>query len=63
MDGAVILIIMLGWFVVNFPKENIQEAAQAAAPAPVVQLNPHLNPSMYHDEQAFMKIANELGFH
>ncbi len=61
MDGVVILVLMLAWFAINRPTQEVQEAVQI--PTGAVQLNPYLNPSMYHDEQAFMMIANELGFH
>lgn len=49
------------------PTENIVQMDEEGNFEPVVQkeafqLNPRLNPAMYHDENAFMRIANELGF-
>lgn len=43
-------------------------SAKGAAKAPIASTevivpNPRLNPTMYVDENAFMRIANELGFH
>lgn len=64
MDGVVISLFCVVMFIIYRPTAATpEEQAMAEATSQVVQLNPHLNPSMYHDEQAFMLIANELGFH
>lgn len=66
MDGIVIIVLCLIVFFINYPNAERRAAEENAVPvvrASAIQLNPHLNQSMYHDEQAFMLIANELGFH
>lgn len=60
MDGIVIIFLSLILFVVYRPKDGSEspvEEMEAIVP------NPRLNPEMIHDSHAFMKIANELGFH
>ncbi len=61
MDGLVIMLFALLWALINRPTAEVKD--QPVIHTETVSLNPYLNPSMYHDEQAFMLIANELGFH
>lgn len=66
MDGLVIIMLCLVMFFTHMPTAETKAAEESAVPvvqATAVQLNPYLNPGMYHDEQAFTLIANELGFH
>ena len=56
MDGIVILLLSFVWFCINWPRKEQAVLVE-------VETNPRLNPEMIHDECAFMKIANELGFH
>lgn len=66
MDGIVIAVLCLVVFFTHLPSAEVVAAEENAVPvvqATAIQLTPYLNPSMYHDEQAFMLIANELGFH
>lgn len=60
MDGVIVcLAAVILYFV--FRPNSVQEMADI--PMEVIIPNPYLNPEMRHDEHAFMKIANELGFH
>lgn len=63
MDAAVILVIAL----ILYCRYRGEGSATTVSPAPktkAVQIkpNPTLNPEMYHEEKAFMVIANVLGF-
>lgn len=60
MDGLIVLLIALVLLVRYPPAEKVQ--AQEI-PKERIVVNPALNPTMHHDENAFMSIANELGFH
>lgn len=61
MDGIVIMVLTFVLFIANLPKES--PVGDGGIPVTKIEVNPRLNPTMYHDEHAFMKIANELGFH
>lgn len=60
MDGAVILVVS---FILALVFRAPDEPAPEEVKAEVIKVNPRLNPQMTHDEHAFMRIANELGFH
>lgn len=57
MDGLVVIVVAIVFSCVYRPKYT--EADQAVE---AIELNPTLNPEMLHDEHAFMRIANGLGF-
>lgn len=64
MDALVVVLLCFFLAVTNTQVEKVPEALQPQVQqAQVAKLNPMLNPSMYHDELAFMQIANELGFY
>lgn len=60
MDGVIVCIAALVLYFIFMPR---QESDDALSNMEVIVPNPYLNPEMRHDEHAFMKIANELGFH
>jgi hypothetical protein len=54
---------MLALYVMYLPKPQKAGAPRhAKIEAESIVTNPYLNPEMYHDEDAFMVIAHELGF-
>lgn len=60
MDAIVVVIlIVIAWFRYGAPESD----KDAKAVSQVSVLNPAVNTEFKHDEQAFMTIANELGFH
>ena len=65
MDALVVILLCGFLALTNMQPNDVPEELkpQAQQQQQVVQLNPRLNPSMYHDDQAFMLIANELGFY
>lgn len=60
MDGVIVIVVSVVLYIVYLPSRGaeVHEPVQKR-----VELDPRLNPSMIHDEHAFMIIANELGFH
>lgn len=63
MDGVVIILIAVLLLALHYPSSTDVGLDDTGMPIEQIQVNPRLNPSMTHDEHAFMKIANELGFH
>lgn len=63
MDGIVIILIAFVLLVIFRVPADAVELDNTGVPIEHIEINPRLNPEMIHDEQAFMKIANELGFH
>lgn len=61
MDGFIVAI--LGGLLALLFRPQAEEQDDAFSQLDVIRPNPRLNPEMLHDEHAFMKIANELGFH
>ena len=60
MDAIVVLIILaISLFINGVPEANEEEQIVNQ----VATLNPAVNTDFRHDENAFMTIANELGFH
>lgn len=57
MDGALILIVAL---VLILKRSNVPIEEQEQAP---MRRETKLNPDFYEDENAFMEVAHELGFH
>lgn len=60
MDGIVIIIASIVMCLLYRP---VATGAGTIDDMDVITPNPRLNPEMLHDEHAFMRIANELGFH
>ena len=61
MDGIIIILYALVLSLVFRPSKR--ELEKGKVEREVREENPMLNPEMIHDEHAFMRIANELGFH
>lgn len=55
MDGLIVLVIALFLVIKNRGYVNEEDT--------VMQRETMLNPEFYQDENAFMKVAHELGFH
>lgn len=60
MDGVLVLLIALALYFKHLPKKAQEQGQEEDVVC--VTLNPTLNPDMFHDENAFMEVANELGF-
>ena len=58
MDAIVVILLAAVLSIIYRSKDD-----ETAPVVETVEENPMLNPEMKHDEHAFMKIANELGFH
>lgn len=63
MDGVIIVALTALLALIFRPASDAVGVDSSGLPIEQIQVNPRLNPSMVHDEHAFMKIANELGFH
>lgn len=60
MDGVIIIFIAIFLYIkCGSWQSELQGTETHTSPS----LSARLNPEMYHDECAFMAIANELGFH
>lgn len=57
MDGLAVIFVALVFSCIYRPKHIAAEDVVEA-----IELKPTLNPEMLHDEHAFMRIANGLGF-
>ena len=57
MDGALILIVAL---ILILKRSNAPIEEQEQAP---MKRETKLNPDFYEDENAFMEVVHELGFH
>lgn len=63
MDAFIIFIITVILMIICWPPKDSEVPIEKEIAQDVVELNPGLNPTMYEDPNAFMLIANELGFH
>lgn len=63
MDGVLVLLIATVLYLKYLPKKgSVQSEEQSQDEGVCIMLNPCLNPDRFHDEDAFMVVANELGF-
>lgn len=62
MDGVLIVVIAVVMWI--YYGNRVSEEPKTPTVTPITfEPNPMLNPEMIHDEQAFMRVANELGFY
>jgi hypothetical protein len=60
MDGIVVICIAIVLYAMYRPAKH--SAPVISEDVIRIEMNPRLNPEMLHTEDAFMRIAHELGF-
>lgn len=62
MDGVIMVLFAVGLTIYTMLRGADEAPSSSDQPAPVAELPTRLNPSFYHDENAFMKIVSHLPY-